>query len=241
MILQSRQFYIHLLLQSPLWLRLCNSFPFDLLFATTRIHQKFPLLRLRFATIANCERCIFISTFYHNLFEHFKTHEGTGKTVSLFCLIFSGQKWDLKVKISSVGGSAWLMHSGFIRSKQSGFNWSNKITERLDMNIHKWSPGSYSQVHTLESVCTLQVSMLLMGFYPQWCHLSPATTSVHERIPLAWWCPPLAPEPACLCHFLSFLCCVRPALAGMWHGKSLWPFLFCRVWNITDNFCWMAP
>lgn len=102
MILQGRQFYIHLLLQPPLWLRLCNSSPFDLLVSNACIHQNFPLLQLGFAMTAHCKSWIFISTFYHDLFEHFKTHESTVKTLSLFCSIFSGQKWDLKVKLGTI-------------------------------------------------------------------------------------------------------------------------------------------
>lgn len=103
--------------------------------------------------------------------------------------------------------------------KQPGFIWSNKITEGWDRNIHKWSPGSCCQAHTLESTGTLWVSMLLMSFILRDV-LSPASTSENKRIPLAWCCSPLAPEPACLCHFLSFLCWLRPAPAGKWPGRS---------------------
>lgn len=52
------------------------------------------------------------------------------------------------------------------------------------------------------------------GFYPQRCHLSPATTNDYKRIPLAWWCSPLAPEPAYLSVPFSVLSLLWMTCAG---------------------------
>lgn len=54
----------------------------------------------------------FLFQHFIRFFKHYKTHEDKGKILSLFYLIVSSQKWDLKVKNQnyfSVEQSAWLM------------------------------------------------------------------------------------------------------------------------------------
>lgn len=110
---------------------------------------------------------------------------------------------------------------------QSGLIGPNKITECLDMNLHNCLPGSYSWVHTSESLCTPQLFTLLAGFYPL-CLFSPTRRSNHRRIPQAQCCSPLAPETACLCHSVFSLLC--KTCAGKHNAANLQSFLFHREW-----------
>lgn len=120
---------------------------------------------------------------------------------------------------------------------QPGLIGPNTITECLDMNICNCLSGSYSWVHTSESLCTLQLFMLLAGFYPL-CLLSP-TRSNHRRIPLAQCCSPLAPEAACLCHSVFALLC--KTCAGRRTVQQVCSHSYSIGSGLTDRCCWLGP
>ena len=110
MILQDGQFCIHLLLKSLFWLRLCNSFPFDLLFVTTHIHQKFPLWGWGLPHYKLQK----VNSYFNILSQSFWTFQKTWRHRENTKLLFDILRPEVRSESKnqndfSVGRSAWLI------------------------------------------------------------------------------------------------------------------------------------
>lgn len=222
MTLQGRQFYMHLLHIKPLWLRLCNSFPFDVV-CNLPYPSKIPTSKTEVCHDCKLQKV----NFYFNILSQFSwTFQKTWRYTENTTLIWFDILWpeegseSKNQKYFSVERSTWLIWGSNLVSfdqikLQKVWIWTY-ANDHLAV-IFRYPPG---KAYTLfRSSCYWWVLPSVM----------PSSSCNHKRSrenSLGLWCFPLAPEPACLCHLLSSLCSVWRALAGAWCGKSLWPF-FC--------------